>query len=118
VKPTDILQFTTDGNCKAELNLFQQCNSKFIVLLQQCPFLYQDVQVIYKQCYPCYPLPATIMPPDKLYKLQSLATAIFFTKLGYPRTFPQVITHASGDRGSLVSTTWATDKVCKNAYKY
>jgi len=98
------VQFTTDGNCKAELALFQQRNTKFINLLQQCPFPHRDIHVIYKQCYlptVSYPLPATTMPPTKLYQLQSPATSIFLTKLGYPRTFPRAVTYAASDRGGL-----------------
>jgi len=98
------VQFTTDGNCNAELALFQQRNAKFLNLLQQCPFPQRDIQVIYKQCYlptVSYPLPATTMPPTKLYRLQSPATSVFLTKMGYPRTFPCAVTYAASDRGGI-----------------
>jgi len=98
------VQFTTDGNCKAELTLFQQRNTKFINLLQQCPFPHKDIHVIYKQCYlptVSYPLPATTMPTTTLYRLQSPATSVFLTKLGYPRTFPRAVTYAASERGGL-----------------
>jgi len=98
------VQFTMDGNCREELSLFQQCNSKFIKLLQQCPFPHWDIQVIYKQYYlltVSYPLPATTMPPDQLYKLQGPATSIFLTKMRYPWTFPWAITYAASDQGGL-----------------
>jgi len=98
------VQFTTDRNCKAELQLFHQRNNKFIALLQQCPFPYRDVQVIYKQCYLptiSYPLPTTIMPPTKLLCLQSPATATFLSKMGYLRTFPRAVTYADEDSGGL-----------------
>jgi len=85
------VQFTTDRNCKTELNLFQQRNTKFVALLQQCPFPQHNIHVIYKQCYlptVSYPLPAMTMPPAMLYKLQSPATSIFLMKMGYPQSFP------------------------------
>jgi len=85
------VQFTMDGNHKTKLQPFQQCNQKYVNLLHQCPFPYCNVEVIYKQCYlptMSYPLPAMMMPPAKLYKLQSLVTSVFLTKLGYPQTFP------------------------------
>jgi len=98
------IQFTTDGNCAAELALFKQRNTKFINLLQQCPFPQRDIHIIYKQCYlptVSYPLPATTMPPTKLYQLQSPATSVFLTKMGYPRTFPCAVTYAASDRGGI-----------------
>jgi len=96
----EITQFTMDGNCKAKITLFQQCNNKFINLLQQCPFPHCDIQVLYKQCYlptVSYPLPTTTMPPNKLYQLQSPATLVFLTKMGYPHTFPRAVTYAASD---------------------
>jgi len=98
------VQFTTDGNSKEELSLFCSRNAKFVDLLKQCPFPQRDIHVIYKQCYlptVSYPLPATTMPPNQLYKLQSPATSIFLTKMGYPRTFPRAITYAASNRGGL-----------------
>jgi len=98
------VQFTTDSNCKAKLSLFQQCNTKFINLLQQCPFPHCNIHVIYKQCYLptiSYPLPATTMPPNKLYQLQSPATSVFLTKLGYPHTFPHNVTYAASNQGGI-----------------
>jgi len=41
------------------------------------------------------------MPTARLYKIQSPATSIFLTKLGYPRTFPRAITYASPDCGGV-----------------
>jgi len=98
------VQFTTDGNCKEELALFHQRNTKFVNLLQQCPFPHCNIQVIYKQCYlpaVSYPLPAATMPPQRLYQLQSPATTAFLSKLGYPCTFPRAIVYAASDRGGL-----------------
>jgi len=86
------------------MGLPQQRNNKFIALLQQCPFPYHDVQVIYKQCYLptiSYPLPATTMLSAKLLQLQSLATAIFLSKMGYPRTFPRAVTYTAEDCSGL-----------------
>ena len=48
-----------------------------------------------------YPLPAMMMPPAKLYKLQSLVTSVFLTKLGYPQTFPWAVVYAASNRGGL-----------------
>jgi len=91
---------TTDGNYKMELSTFQQCNNKYVQLMRSCPFSAQEAFVVYRQCYlptVSYPLLATSMPPDQLYKLQSPATSVFLTKLGFPCTFPCAIAYASTD---------------------
>jgi len=44
------IHLMTDGNYRTEIEMFRQCNDRFIQLLQQCPFPQQDVVVIYKQC--------------------------------------------------------------------
>jgi len=72
--------------------------------MRTCPFSRHKAYVVYRQCYlPMvgYPLPATSMPPERLYKLQSPATAIFLTKIGYPCTFPRAIVYAPPDCGGI-----------------
>jgi len=84
--------------------MFQQQNDRFVNLLQQCPFPSRNITVIYKQCYLptiSYPLPATAMPADKLCKLQSPATSIFLSKMGYPQTFPRAIVYAASEHGGI-----------------
>jgi len=98
------VQITANGDYRTELQLFQQRNARFIGLLHQCPFPHRDVTVIYKQCYlptVSYPLPATFMPVAKVYKIQSPATSVFFSKMGYPCTFPRAVVYAASDRGGL-----------------
>jgi len=95
---------TTDGNHNKEYQMFQQRNNNYTKLLQQCPFSQADIRVIYKQCYlptVSYPLPATSIPPAKLYKAQGKVTSLFLTKLGYPRSFPRAIAYANTDRGGI-----------------
>jgi len=77
------IYLTTDANYKKELEVYHQWQRTYITLLQNCPFPYREVNVIYKQCYlPTvgYPLPATVIPPAKLNKYQGPATNIFLTK--------------------------------------
>jgi len=77
---------------------------QYVQLMRTCPFSHQEAFVVYQQCYLStigYPLPATSMPTTQLYKLQSLATSIFLTKLGYPCTFPRAVTCTLPDRGGV-----------------
>jgi len=63
-----------------------------------------EIHVIYKQCYlpmVSYPLPATTMLPNQLYKLQSLETTTFLNKMGYPQTCPRAIMYAASNQGGL-----------------
>jgi len=85
------VQLTADGNQKEEINLFRQRTDKYVKLLQQCPLTRREARVVYLQCYLptlSYPLPATSIPPLKLYRIQGKATAIFMSRMGYPQTFP------------------------------
>jgi len=85
-----------DDNYKTELNTFKKCNSTYVNLLQTCPFSQHEIQVIYKQCYlptMAYLLLATFLLVDQLYKIQSL--------MGYSQSFPQAITYALAEWGSL-----------------
>jgi len=84
--------------------MYQQWNNNYIKLLQQCPFLQADIQVIYKQCYlptVSYPLPATSIPAAKPYNAQGKVTSLFLTKLGYPQSFPWAIAYANTDHGRI-----------------
>jgi len=63
------------------------------------------VQVIYLQYHLLtlsYPLPATSIPPNKLYQIQSKATAAFLSRMGYPCTFPRAVVYAMIQHGDLV----------------
>jgi len=95
---------TTDGNCHTKLNTFSKQNAQYVQLMRTCPFLCHEASTVYHQCYlPTvgYPLPATFMQPHRLHKLQSPATAIFLTKMGFTCTFPRAITYASPDCGGI-----------------
>jgi len=64
----------------------------------------REASVIYRQCYlpkVTYPLPATNIPPDKLYQSQQRVTAQFLNKMGYPITFPRAVVYAPREVGGL-----------------
>jgi len=64
----------------------------------------REARVIYRQCYlpkVTYPLPATTMSLDKIYKTQLQVTAQFLNKMGYPVTFPRAVVYAPCDVGGL-----------------
>jgi len=98
------VQITSGGNYMAKLCLFQECNDHFVCLLHQCPFPYNNITVICKQCslpMVSYPLPATFMPTTKLYKLQGPATTVFLSKMEYPCMFPQAVIYAANDHSGV-----------------
>jgi len=98
------VQLTTNGNHKQELLLYQACNKCYILLLTHCPLTHREARVVYLQYYlptVSYPLPATTMPVNQLLQYQGGETAAFLSKMGYPRTFPQVATYASTHHGGL-----------------
>jgi len=107
------IYLTTDGNYKQELLTYIKRNQTYVTLLTNCPFPQREVHVIYKQCYlPTvgYPLPATVIPPEKLNKNQRAATTVFLTKMGFPRSFPRAIAYASKDRGGIGLHLCGTDQ--------
>jgi len=68
------------------------------------PLTCREARVIYKQCYipkVTYPLPATTIPPDKLYHTQLRITGQFLNKMGYPIHFPRAVVYAPIDVGGL-----------------
>jgi len=98
------VQLTADGNHKEELKLFQKRTDQYVNLLKQCPLNRREARVVYLQCYLptlSYPLPATSIPPNKLYQIQSKATAAFLSRMGYPRTFPRAVVYATIQQGGI-----------------
>jgi len=68
------------------------------------PLTRREVHVIYHQCYKpkvTYPLPATNIPPDKIYQTQLRVTAQFLNKMGYPIHLPRAIVYAPIEVGGL-----------------
>jgi len=89
---------------KKELQIFKERTQQYTKFIHQCPLTAQEAQVVYLQCNLStlsYPLPTTSFSPEKLIKLQGAATSVFLSKMGYPRTFPRAITHASTSQGSI-----------------
>jgi len=102
-----------DGNYKQELLTYIKCNQTYVTLLTNCPFPQCEVHVIYKQCYlPMvgYPLPVTVILPEKLNKNQRAATTIFLTKMGFPRSFPHAIAYACKDCSGIGLHLCGTDQ--------
>ncbi len=69
--------------------------------------------MIYKQCYlPTvgYPLPATVIPPEKLNKNQRSTITTFIAKMGYPRSLPRAIAYAPKERGGIGLHLCGTDQ--------
>jgi len=98
------VQVTLDGNSKKELQVLTQRNQKYQQFLQSCPLSRREARVIYKQCYlpaVTYPLPASFMPPDLIYKSQQSATLWFLLRMGYPRTLPRSVVYAPTNIGGL-----------------
>ncbi len=91
-KPADAVRLlgvhiAADGNCAKELNVLRSRQSQYCSFLQRTPLTRREAKVIYRQCYlpkVSYPLPATTMPPDQIYKTQSTVTSLFLNKMGYP----------------------------------
>jgi len=95
---------TTDDNHNKEYQMFQQQNNTYTMLLQQCPFSQADIGVIYMQCYlptVSYLLPATFIPPAKLYKAQGKVASLSIAKLSYPHSFPRAIAYANIEHSRL-----------------
>jgi len=108
-KPTDVVRLlgvhiTADGNSNKELCILKQKQQKYVQLLLHTPLSKQEAQVIYIQCYlptVTYPLPATNMPPSKIYDTQCSITSLFLTRMGYPRHLPRCIVYAPEMIGGL-----------------
>ncbi len=98
------VQVTLDGNSNKELQVLNQCNHKYQQFLQSCLLSWHEAHVIYKQCYlpaVSYPLPASFMQPDLIYKSQQSATLWFLLRMGYPRTLPRSVVYAPVTIGGL-----------------
>jgi len=108
-KPTDAVRLlgvhiTADGNYEKELCILQQKQHKYVQFLLCTPLSKCEAQVIYKQCYlpmVTYPLPATNMPPSKIYDSQCSVTSLFLTRMGYPRHLPRCVVYAPETIGGL-----------------
>jgi len=98
------VHIAADRNYTTELNVLKQRQAQYSDFLQRMPLTRQEVRVIYCQCYVpkvTYPLPATNIPPDKLYQMQLRVTAQFLNKMGYPIHIPQAIVYVLIEVGSL-----------------
>jgi len=108
-KPMDAVcllgvHIAADGNYEKELCILKQKQQKYVQFLLCTPLSKQEAQVIYKQCYllmVTYPLPATNMPPSKIYDTQCSVTSLFLTRMGYPRHLPRCIVYAPETVGGL-----------------
>jgi len=108
-KPSDAVRLlgvhiAADGNHKKELRELQQKQQKYVQFLLRTPVSHGEAMVIYKQCYlptVTYPLPATTMPPDAIYKTQLTVTSLFLSRMGYPRHLPRSIVYAPETIGGL-----------------
>jgi len=93
------VHIAADGNSDTKYSTLQKQQSQYSTFLQCTPMMWWEAWVIYQQCYlpkVTYPLPATNMPPDKIYKMQLRVTVQFLNKMGYPVTFPQAVVYAPG----------------------
>jgi len=98
------VQIATDGNYATEYSMLQKWQAQYSVFLQRTPMTRREARVIYCQCYlpkVTYPLPATNIPPEKIYQSQLHVTSQFLNKMGYPTTFPRAVVHAPCDVGGL-----------------
>ncbi len=98
------VQIAADGNYTTEYSTLQKRQAQYSVFLQRTPMTRREAGVIYRQCYlpkVTYPLPATTIPPDKLYQSQLRVTSQFLNKMGYPITFPRAVVYAPRDVGGL-----------------
>jgi len=108
-KPADAVHLlgvhiTADGNYDKELCVLKQKQQKYVQFLLCTPLTKQEAQVIYKQCYlptVTYPLPATNMPPSKIYDTQCSVTSLFLTRMGYPRHLPCCVVYTPEMVGGL-----------------
>jgi len=85
------VHLTMNGDWKKELQVLNNHNTKYLQVLMTCSLNRCEAKVIYRQCYlpvVMYPLPASVIPPDKLHDAQCSTTTAFLAKMGYPRTFP------------------------------
>jgi len=98
------VHLTMNGDWKKELQVLHQRNTKYLHVLTQCSLTRREAKVIYRQCYlpaVTYPLPASVIPPDKLDDAQRSTTTAFLVKMGYPRTFPRAVVYVSHAKGGL-----------------
>jgi len=86
------VHLTMSGNWKNELQVLNNCNTKkYQQVLTACSLARHKAKVIYQQCYlpvVTYPLPASVIPPDKLHKAQCSTTTTFLVKNGLPMHLP------------------------------
>jgi len=112
------IHLTMNGDWKKELKVLQTRNQNYMQVLSKCALTRREVNVIYRQCYlpaVTYPLPAAVIPIDKLDKAQQSITTAFLTKMGYPRTFPRAVAYAPKAEGGVgllsLSAEQGTQKV-------
>jgi len=65
---------------------------------------WREVNIIYHQCYlpvVTSPLPAAVIPTDKLDEAQQSITTAFLTKMGFPCTFLSAVAYAPKAEGGV-----------------
>jgi len=98
------VHIAANGNYNTELNVLKEHQAHYSAFLQRTPLTRREARVIYRQCYlpkVTYPLPATTIPPDKLYQTQLRVTTQFLNKMGYPAHLPRAVVYAPIDVGGL-----------------
>jgi len=98
------VHIAADGNSDTKYSTLQKRQTQYSTFLQHTPMTWWEVWVIYWQCYlpkVTYPLPATNMSLDKIYKTQLRVMAQFLNKMGYPVSFPWAVVYAPGNVGGL-----------------
>jgi len=107
-----------NGNWKKELTVLITQNQKYLQVLTKCSLSRHKVKVIYWQCYlpaVTYPLPAAVIPPEKINEEQKPITATFLAKMGYPWTFLQAVAYAPKSHGGIglchISAEQGTQKI-------
>jgi len=100
------VHLTMTSDWKKELLVLNNYNTKYLQVLTICSLNRCKAKVIYWQCYlpaVTYPLPESVIPPDKLHKAQCSTTTAFLIKMGYPCTFLQAVMYAPKPKEDLDS---------------
>jgi len=98
------VHIAADGNYATELSILKHRQEQYSDFLNRTPLTRREARVIYRQGYlpkVSYPLPATNIPPDKIYQMQLRVTAQFLNKMGYPKHLPRAVVYAPIEVGGL-----------------
>jgi len=83
---------------------YSRQTKKYMQVLTKCALTHREVNVIYHQCYlpvVTSPLPAAVIPTDKLDEAQQSITTAFLTKMGFPCTFLSAVAYAPKAEGGV-----------------